>query len=204
MIRFRSNPLEHRDQSWGESDKAVNMVITHLQDFACQTFIILNIYDGLNVLNFWNRPFISNFKQNCLFMVSRAAITYHDIVAFHKKLSVKRPWNLKRLCNFPCGGLHLEVGKEKKKNDKTLRTHNSGSNLCACRGGRETSVTVEGLRAPSPAPDGMLRGRNYGKQTRKKLDKLGSIRRRRQRAACRLIKEKGPILNSKCSMSNEF
>lgn len=42
-------------------------------------------------------------------------ITYHDIIAFNQKLSVKGSRNFKRPCNFPSGNLNLNEGGEKKK-----------------------------------------------------------------------------------------
>lgn len=65
-------------------------------------------------------------------MLTRAAITYHDIVAFHQKLSVKRPWNLKRLCNFPCGGLHLKIAKGKKNDYRKSSEAISQVKTCVC------------------------------------------------------------------------
>lgn len=45
---------------------------------------------------------VTFFMKNC------EPITYHNIIAFHQKLSVKWPWNLKRLRNFLCSSLHLK------------------------------------------------------------------------------------------------
>lgn len=45
-------------------------------------------------------------------------ITYHDIIAFNQKLSIKGSRNFKRLCNFPNGNLNLDEGKKKKKCNK--------------------------------------------------------------------------------------
>lgn len=101
-------------------------------------------------------------------MVSRAAITYHDVVAFHQKLSVKWPWNLERLRNFPCGGFHLKNGREKdyKKKKKNVRTHNSGSNLWACRA--EHIRHCRGSACPVPAAGWRRREEDITERTRER------------------------------------
>lgn len=46
---------------------------------------------------------------------SQGNITYHDIIAFNQKLSVKGSRDFKSLRNFSGGNLDLEVEGEKKR-----------------------------------------------------------------------------------------
>lgn len=50
-------------------------------------------------------------------------ITYHHIIAFNQKLSVKRPRNFKRLCNFPNSNLNLnDKGRKEMQHKKAYFT----------------------------------------------------------------------------------
>ena len=70
-----------------------------------------------------------NLWENCIccsqvwkrWSITLWNITYHDIIAFNQKLSVKGPRNFKSLRNFPGGSLNLSA--REKENTDTYNIH---------------------------------------------------------------------------------